>query len=151
MLIALGVILLSQLAGEVLARALHMPLPVPVLGMAILFYLLLLRDRLAPTAPIIRQLAMIEPTASSLLAHLSLMFVPAGVGVVRNLDVFAHYGVRLIIALVVSTLLTLLVSVGVFRFVARLLGEEIEGEAPWTRAILPYGFICRARLYCGSA
>jgi holin-like protein len=128
MLIALSVILLCQLAGEALARAAQLPLPGPVLGMGFLFCVMLLRDRFAHTLAVQTRLMTIEPTASSLLAHLSLMFVPAGVGVVRNLGVLAHYGVQLFLALILSTFLTLVVSVAVFRMVSRLLGETDTGE-----------------------
>jgi putative effector of murein hydrolase LrgA (UPF0299 family) len=129
MLIALSVILLCQLAGEAFVRALGLPLPGPVMGMAIMTVVLLLRDRL-PQSVGKMHLSTIEPNASALLAHLSLMFVPAGVGVVRSLDVFAQYGVRLIIALALSTLLTLVVSVGAFRVVAVLMGEGQTEDQP---------------------
>ena len=76
MLAALATLLVCQLAGEVIVRALSLPLPGPVIGMALLFVLMLAR------APIAKG---IDETANTLLKHLSLLFVPAGVGVVQNL------------------------------------------------------------------
>ena len=115
---SLAVILACQLLGEVVARGLGLPVPGPVLGMAAMLGVLWLRDR--HQAPV---LAGVEPAGRFLLAHLSLLFVPAGVGVVGNLDVLAGQGVALAVALVVSTVLTLVVSVAVFRVVARMMGQ----------------------------
>lgn len=114
---SLAVILGCQLLGEVVARGLGLPVPGPVLGMAAMLGVLWLRDRFSPPV-----LAGVEPAGRFLLAHLSLLFVPAGVGVVGNLEVLAGQGVALAVALVVSTVLTLVVSVAVFRGVARLMG-----------------------------
>ena len=114
---SLAVILGCQLLGEVVARGLGLPVPGPVLGMAAMMGVLWLRDRFAPPV-----LAGVESAGRFLLANLSLLFVPAGVGVVGNLDVLAGQGVALALALIVSTVLTLVVSVAVFRGVARLMG-----------------------------
>ena len=115
---SLAVILACQLLGEVVARGLGLPVPGPVLGMAAMVGVLWLRDRFAPPV-----LAAVEPAGRFLLAHLSLLFVPAGVGVVGNLDVLAGQWVALAVALVVSTVLTLVVSVVTFRIVARAVGQ----------------------------
>lgn len=115
---SLAVILACQLAGEVVARGLGLPVPGPVLGMAAMLGVLWLRDRHAPAL-----LAGVEPTGRFLLAHLSLLFVPAGVGVVGNLEVLSGHWLALVVALVLSTVLTLVVSVSVFRLVARGLGD----------------------------
>lgn len=115
---SLAVILGCQLLGEVVARGLGLPVPGPVLGMAAMLGVLWLRDRLAPPV-----LAGVEPAGRFLLSHLSLLFVPAGVGVIGNLDVLAGEWVALAVALVVSTILTLVVSVVTFRIVARMVGE----------------------------
>ena len=124
MIQSLCVILVCQLVGEVFVRALVLPVPGPVAGMILLFLLLFLRDRWRPELPQGLTLDEVETTGKGLLSHLSLMFIPAGVGVVRSLDMLAAHGVALLSALVVSTVLTLLVAVGTFRLVARLMGEE---------------------------
>ncbi len=125
MIQSLGLLLVCQLVGEALVRAEGLPLPGPVLGMVFLFLVLLGRDRMAGArwAPAFLRDGGVEATGKVLLANLSLLFVPAGVGVIRNLDVFAQQGVALAVALVVSTLLTLLVAVGAFRLVSRAMGE----------------------------
>lgn len=120
-----SVLLVCQLAGEAAVRALALPLPGPVLGMALLFVALLARDRwsLWGRPPAFLREGAVEGAGRALLANLSLLFVPAGVGVIRNADVFSQHGVALAAALVVSTLLTLLVAVGAFRLVSRMMGD----------------------------
>ncbi len=110
---ALTLLLLYQLGGETLSRAFALAVPGPVIGLAALFVTLLLVPRLADT---------LRATTRGLLGHLSLLFVPAGVGVVAHLDTLAQYGPGLILALVLSTVLALLVSVGTFLLVVRLSG-----------------------------
>ena len=122
MIASLGLILFCQLVGEAIARGLALPVPGPVLGMALLFVVLVARDRARPWAPAFLASGEVETTGKNLLAHLSLLFIPAGVGVVRNLDVLAANGVALAAALVGSTVLALLASVATFRVVSRLTG-----------------------------
>jgi holin-like protein len=118
MIASLAVILGCQLLGEVVARGLSLPVPGPVVGMAAMVGVLWLRDRFQPP-----MLAGVEPAGRFLLANLSLLFVPAGVGLVGNLEVLAGNWLALAVALVVSTLLTLVVSVVTFRLVARAMGQ----------------------------
>nr|WP_305123392.1 CidA/LrgA family protein [Roseomonas sp. GC11] len=98
--------MLCQLGGEVIARALHLPVPGPVLGMVLLFAGLLLRDRLRddgaePEAP---GLPGLGQTADTLLRHLGLLFVPAGVGVVVYLPQMARDWAPLSLAVLAGTL-----------------------------------------------
>jgi holin-like protein len=118
MLGALVLLLGCQLAGEAAARAIALPVPGPVLGMALLFGLLALRGWLRPTAPAIEHTAL-GTVAAALLANLSLLFVPAGTGVVQQGPVLLHNGLGLLVALLVSTALTLAVTGWVFMAVAR--------------------------------
>jgi holin-like protein len=118
MISALTLLLVCQLAGEACARALHLPVPGPVLGMAFLFGILVMRKHLRPDSPAIRDTAL-GTTAKTLLANLSLLFVPAGVGILQHAGSLATHGVAIAIALVVSTILTLAVTALVFRALAR--------------------------------
>lgn len=63
--------------------------------------------------------AALDRTSRGLLDHLSLLFVPAGVGVVRYLDVLSSQWVPVGAAIVGSTILTMLVTRSVMRFLAR--------------------------------
>jgi putative effector of murein hydrolase LrgA (UPF0299 family) len=61
-----------------------------------------------------------------LLANLSLLFVPAGVGVVQKLDLLAEHGIAIIIVLAISVVVTLLATVATFVVASRLMtrGED---------------------------
>jgi holin-like protein len=111
MLQALTVLFLCQLAGEVAVRLTGLTFPGPVLGMALLFGLLIWRGRTGPA---------LDGVADTILRNLSLLFVPAFVGVIQQVDLIAANWVAIGAALVISTLLTLLVTVYTFRAVARL-------------------------------
>ena len=99
MIAALTWLLLYQLTGEVIARLLSLPVPGPVIGMALLFGTLVVRGRMGRSIPLVMQ-----QTASSLLQHLSLLFVPAGTGVMLYLQLIADEWLPITAALIVSTL-----------------------------------------------
>jgi holin-like protein len=82
MIAALTLILLCQLVDEVVARGTGWPVPGPVIGMALLLAFLAARDHAPEFLP--RELAdgTLEAAGKGLLAHLTLLFVPTGVGVV---------------------------------------------------------------------
>jgi putative effector of murein hydrolase LrgA (UPF0299 family) len=119
MIVAILILLACQLAGEIVARGGGLPVPGPVIGMALLFLALRLRERLRPDAPGVETLPL-GAVAAFLLANLSLLFVPAGAGIVAQLDTLAEHGIGLVVALVVSTALTLAVTALVFARVAAL-------------------------------
>jgi holin-like protein len=98
MIPALATLLVFQLIGEALVRSLSVPVPGPVVGMALLLLALLLRPA---------TLEAIKPTAQTLLQHLSLLFVPAGVGVILHLQRLGDEALAIGVALVVSTLVGL--------------------------------------------
>jgi holin-like protein len=95
---ALALLLAFQLIGEGAAYALGLPVPGPVLGMTLLLVAVALRRDL---------LALLKPTTGTLLTHLSLLFVPAGVGVMVHGARLAAEGVAIVVSVVVSTVLAL--------------------------------------------
>lgn len=113
MLHALTLILATQLAGEVVTRTLSLPIPGPVLGMVALTIAF-------ATLPKLREA--MRPVAQGILGHLSLLFVPAGVGVIGNLQALKGMGLGLTIAILVSTALAIAVGALTFALVARLTG-----------------------------
>jgi holin-like protein len=121
MIASLSLILLCQLAGEVFVRGLGLPMPGPVVGLLLLLLLLLARDRFVMLARGPLQADGVESASRGLLAHLSLLFVPAGVGVVQKLDLLAEHGIAILAILAVSVVITLLVTVATFRVASRFL------------------------------
>lgn len=114
---AIATILLAQLAGELVARGLGLPLPGPVLGA--LFLVGLLAWRGGPGEGL-------EKAADGLLSNLSLLFVPAGVGVMLHAGLIGREWLAIAGALLVSTVLTVAVTGLVFR----LLSRPPRGDAP---------------------
>ncbi len=113
----LALLLVLQAVGDGLAHALRLPVPGPVVGMVLLI-LALRVERLR---------ASVRAIAELLLAHLSLLFVPVGVGVITHLDLLAHSGARLLLAIVVSTWTGMALTALVLK---RLLGaDEREPES----------------------
>jgi holin-like protein len=106
----LTLLLVFQLIGEALAHALALPVPGPVIGMALLFLALMLRG--GPGEDLRR-------TAGQLLGHLSLLFVPAGTGIVLYGERIAAEWLPLTVALVASTLLAIAVTALVLSALAR--------------------------------
>ena len=132
MVVCLTLILLAQLLGEALARGAGLPLPGPLIGMALVLLVLILRDR-APNAaervlphPLVD--GSLEATGKGLLAHLSLLFVPAGAGIVGRLDTLAAHGLAIAVVVAISTVLTLGATALTFVAVARRLEPRDEGR-----------------------
>lgn len=117
MLNAITALLVFQLIGEAIARATALPLPGPVIGMALLFLALTLRGELPES---------LRATAGGLLQHLSLLFVPAGVGVVLHLGLIADQWPAIVTALIGSTLLTIAVSGLLMAWLSRLAGDSAD-------------------------
>ena len=115
MLQALATLLVFQTIGEVLSYALALPVPGPVLGMALLLAFLLLNER---------AVAALRPTCVELLKHLSLLFVPAGVGVMLHVARLADEWLAIVVALVASTALAIIVTALVIRWTARRFDPE---------------------------
>jgi putative effector of murein hydrolase len=106
MIRGLFLLLVFQLAGEVLARALVLPAPGPVVGLALLVVALGLYQRWRPFTEEALEASDLGRSARGLIGILPLLFVPAGVGVVQYLGLLRDQGVALAAALVVSTLTT---------------------------------------------
>ncbi|MGC1561819.1 MAG: CidA/LrgA family protein [Bradyrhizobium sp.] len=123
MIASLNLILLCQLAGEVFVRGLRLPMPGPVIGLMLLLGLLLARDHFPVLARGPLQGDGVESVSRVMLANLSLLFVPAGVGVVQKLDLVAEHGIAFLVVLAVSVMLTLVVTVATFLLVSRLMAH----------------------------
>lgn len=98
-------LLVLQSAGELLARGLHLPFPGPVVGLVLLLIALNIGAVRTPVAA----------CADFLLTHLSLLFVPVGVGVMTHLGLLGEYGGRLLTVIVLSTWIGLAVTALVLR------------------------------------
>lgn len=94
------VLVVCQLIGEFVVVAVGAPVPGPVVGLVLLLVVLKVR-RPRPQAPVVK-------AADGLLAHLQLLFVPAGAGVVAYLPLLAGSWLHILGGLVAGWLAALL-------------------------------------------
>lgn len=104
-------LLCFQLVGEVIARLLALPIPGPVIGMVLLFIGLLMFDQTLGTARL---------GASTILKHLSLFFVPAGVGLMTHFERIGSEWPAILLAVVGGTVISLLVTALLMKLLIRL-------------------------------
>lgn len=117
-------LLLCQLAGESIVRALDIPVPGPVLGAICMLAFLAVRRGIPEN---------LGRTSHDLLANFSLLFVPAGTGIILHAARLEAEAVALVAALIGSTALTIAVAALVFVGVDRLMGGTAQGEAEQRR------------------
>jgi holin-like protein len=108
MLNAFSILLVCELGGEILHHLLSLPLSGPVIGMCCLALYLLRRPSTIPNS--------LVATAGTLLKNMGLLFVPAGVGVIANLDLISAQWFPILAGLVGSTILSLLATAFVMRW-----------------------------------
>jgi putative effector of murein hydrolase LrgA (UPF0299 family) len=102
MIQSIFILLLFQLAGELLSGLTHVPVPGPVIGMMLLAAFYILRRREPSPA--------LQHAADGLLSWLGLLFVPAGVGIVANLALLRSAWLPISVALIGSTFITLVTT-----------------------------------------
>ena len=103
-------LLVFQCAGEALVRLAGWPIPGPVAGMALLFAALSLRRKASDSLTV---------AAEGLAKHLSLLFVPAGVGVMMYVTQVADEWLPIVFALFVSTVLAIAATALTFAWLVR--------------------------------
>ena len=110
MLVGLTWLLVFQCLGEALVHLTGVPVPGPVVGMLLLFVGLRVRGAIP---------AALNTAATGLLQHLSLLFVPAGVGVMLHFGRVADEWPAIVAAIIVSTVLAIAVTAVVMRALVR--------------------------------
>lgn len=117
---AIALLLTCQLLGEIIHRAAGLPLPGSVIGMLLLIGWLAAWRKQRPS---------LNAVTGWLTAHLAILFVPASVGVMEQGALLRRYGVALVLATSVSTIVTLVVTALVFAWAARCFGgQEVSGH-----------------------
>lgn len=111
-LTVITILLVYQLAGELIVLSLDLPVPGPVVGMLLLLLSLMIKNPFA---------TQLEIPTGLLLSHLSLLFIPAGVGVMVHLVRLQQEWLAISAALIISTILGLLVTAWSMMAVYKLL------------------------------
>ena len=109
-------LLALQSVGELLSRGLVLPFPGPVIGMLLLLIALRFQAVREP----------VSVCADFLLSHLSLLFVPVGVGVMTHLGLLSQFGGRMLAVLIFSTLIGLAVTALVLQLLVRKSDAEVR-------------------------
>lgn len=108
-------LLMYELVGEVSAAVLQLPIPGPVIGMLLLFVTLLVRGRSHPS---------LDCAGNALLSHLSLLFVPAGVGIMVHFERIGREWLPISLTLVLTTLLTMAVTAKTMELTTQMLSRR---------------------------
>ena len=119
MLNAIALLLACQLAGEIICQYFTIAVPGPVVGMvlmvAIFHFLPATRGAL-------------HETSNGILRHLSLLFVPAGVGVMLHAATVLDEWLAILVSLLLGTAVTLIVTALTIKFAARLIVPRRENR-----------------------
>lgn len=114
-LIGFTLLLIYQVAGEIIARLFALDLPGPVIGLMLLW----------PSLGVDWIREQVSAVAGFLLSNLSLLFIPVGVGVILHLEVLSTIWWQISLALLVSTILGLITTVLLLRV---LIGKSFESD-----------------------
>lgn len=106
------ILLIYQLVGEITVLYLKLPVPGPVMGMVLLFVTLLVRKRTPES---------LDSASATLLSHLSLLFVPAGVGMMVHFERIGNEWLSISLAIILSTVVTLVLTALIMQGCQRLL------------------------------
>lgn len=98
LIMGMSMLLACQFAGELVARGLTLPIPGPVIGMVILLVALMIRGKVPSS---------LRLTGEGLLRYLTLLFVPAGVGLMVHFELIGADLWPIVVTLVASTAVTL--------------------------------------------
>jgi holin-like protein len=112
MLNGIAVLLFFQLVGEISSFQTGGRVPGPVIGLALFAFLMLLTQRRSQNT--FERLQPAEKVSDTLIANLGILFVPAGVGISQNLNLFAERGVQITLVIITSTIITLAVTAWTF-------------------------------------
>ena len=119
MLYALTALFILQLLGELLVQLLGLPLPGALAGMLLLLAALLAYGRV-PQA--------LESTAGSLLQNMMLLFIPAIAGVMLHFDRIAREWLPFLVAGIVGTAITLVVTAWTLSWLLRDIADARPRE-----------------------
>ena len=111
----LAIILAISLAGEVLSSVLPLPIPASIYGIVILFTLLVSR---------VLHVDDIRETSSFLITFMSMLFIPAGVGLMTSFPLLAENLLAYVVITAVSTVVVMVVTGRAAQAVIRREGKE---------------------------
>jgi len=115
----ISLLLIYQLAGELSVSLLDIPVPGPVIGMVMLFFTLVIRGQSNKA---------LDSSSTALLSHLSLLFVPAGVGIMVHFDRITNEWQAISTALILSTIITMAATALIMLGLNHLLSKKEQND-----------------------
>lgn len=116
---SLATLLLFQLIGEVLSLTLIPNIPGPVAGMTLLFVFMMVIKARFHTAK--KLMDTVTSGANTLLSHLSLLFIPAGVGLISHLDLVAQQWLPIFVAIIIGSIITMSLTAWLMVFMIKII------------------------------
>ena len=114
------IILSIYLIGEIISKALHLPIPGNILGMLILLLLLCTK---------VIKVAQIESISNFFLDHLAFFFIPAGVGLLTSFNLIKDSLLSILIICVITTALVLVVTGKIVELIIKIRNNNLnKGE-----------------------
>ena len=108
-------ILLFSIIGETLSTVLKLPVPGSIIGMVLLFFALKFR---------LIRLRQIYDAGQFMIENMTILFLPAGVGIMSHWDAISKYWWQII----VIVLLAIVVNIAVIGFVTQFVKHRFEGD-----------------------
>lgn len=118
MVLTIACLTLFELTGVLISSLFNLPVPGPVIGMVLFVGVLICSANMIEKA---------APVVNVLLGHFSLLFVPAGVGIMDYADRIIAEWLPICVAVLGSSILTMVSTVLTIRWVSRLL-ERRQGR-----------------------
>ncbi|MEQ6917577.1 CidA/LrgA family protein [Halomonas aquatica] len=118
LIMGMSMLLACQFAGEMVAKGLTLPIPGPVIGMVILLVALLIHGKVPSS---------LRLAGEGLLRYLTLLFVPAGVGLMVHFELIGADLWAIAVTLLVSTAITLGVTAWVLERLQRRVVMHLGG------------------------
>ena len=113
------IILSIYLIGEIISKALHLPIPGNILGMLILLLLLCTK---------VIKVDQIESISNFFLDHLAFFFIPAGVGLLTSFNLIKDSLLSILIICVITTAIVLVVTGKVVELIINIKNNSNKGE-----------------------
>ncbi|MFV0290600.1 MAG: CidA/LrgA family protein [Mangrovibacterium sp.] len=115
----LAIIIGLSLAGDLLSRILHLPIPGSICGMLLLLILLVFG--------IVKEKD-IKETADFMLQHMGFFFIPACVSIMGSYVLLRGQYIQIIILIVASTILVMSITALVVQFLGKHLNSKEDGN-----------------------
>lgn len=112
-------LLIFQLLGEMLVILFELPVSGPVVGIVLLLISLIIRGSVGKP---------LNTASTTLLGHLSIMFVPVSVGLMAHYELLVNEWLPITATLILSTIIMLASTALIMSFASRFLVKETKHD-----------------------